>query len=153
MGAGTTFGRGIGVRTMKKLWEAFKGDMSKCQDVNAIVAVEGFDDKTADKVVNGYPEFIEFYESIKHRVTIEPYTEAVVGAFTGKVIMFTGFRDASMEAQIVALGGKMGSSVSTKTTYLVSADPGSTSGKAQKARDIGVEVISIEAMKDLIKQA
>lgn len=43
----------------------------------------------------------------------------------------------------------MGSTVSGKTTYLVTAEPNSTSGKAQKARQLGVKVIGqaeLEAM-------
>ena len=151
MGALTTFGRGIGVRKMKKLWEAFHGDMTMCKHHDSIAAVEGFDEKTAAKIVNGYEEFVEFFDRIKHQVTLQLFVDAATGPLTGKTFVFTGFRDSSLEDQIINLGGKMGSGVSSKTTYLVSNDPDSTSGKAQKARDLGVQVIGINELKSMVQ--
>lgn len=150
MGAHPAFGRGVGVRKMKKLYEAFAGDMSKCNDFNAIVAVEGFEEKTAKKIVAGYDTFMAFFEEIKDFVTIEEYIAPKEGKLTGCVFVFTGFRSKEMEAKVEALGGKMGSSVSSKTTYLVADDPTSTSGKAQKARDLGIKVIGITELKEMV---
>lgn len=150
MGAHPAFGRGVGVRKMKKLYEAFAGDMSKCNDFDAIVAVEGFEEKTAKKIVAGYDTFMTFFEEIKDFVTIEEYVAPKEGKLTGCVFVFTGFRSKEMEAKVEALGGKMGSSVSSKTTYLVADDPTSTSGKAQKARDLGIRVIGISELKEMV---
>jgi DNA ligase (NAD+) len=150
MGSTTTFGRGVGVRKMKKLWEAFAGDMSRCVDVQSIVNVEGFDTKTAEKIANGYPEYQSFLSSIRNHVKFTDYVPPVEGALTGSTIVFTGFRSSDMEKQIIAAGGKMGSSVSKNTTYLVTNDPHSTSGKSQKARDLGVKVISPKEMQELL---
>lgn len=150
MGAHPAFGRGVGVRKMKKLYEAFAGDMSKCNDFDAIVAVEGFEEKTAKKIVAGYDTFMTFFEEIKDFVTIEEYVAPKEGKLTGCVFVFTGFRSKEMEAKVEALGGKMGSSVSSKTTYLVADDPTSTSGKAQKARDLGIKVIGISELKEMV---
>jgi NAD-dependent DNA ligase len=44
----------------------------------------------------------------------------------------------------------MGSSVSKNTTYLVTAEPNSTSTKAQKARSIGVTVIGQDKLKAML---
>lgn len=150
MGSHAAFGRGVGVRKMKKLWDAFAGDMSKCADLNAIVAVEGFDTKTANKIVKGVDQFNKFMGEICEYVTISPYIAPAVGGLSGKVFVFTGFRSKELEQAVEAAGGKMGSSVSSKTTYLVTEDPNSTSGKAQKARDLGVAVIGIEELKGMV---
>ncbi len=150
MGAHPAFGRGVGVRKMKKLYEAFAGDMSKCQDFNAIVAVEGFEAKTAKKIVAGYKPFMEFFADIEDCVTIQEYVAPKEGKLTGCVFVFTGFRSKELEAKVEAAGGKMGSSVSSKTTYLVADNPDSTSGKAQKARDVGIKVIGVPELQALL---
>ena len=41
-----------------------------------------------------------------------------------------------------ARGGKVSGSVSAKTNFLVNNDVNSTSGKNQKAKELGIEIIS-----------
>ena len=150
MGSHASLGRGVGKRKMKKLYEAFAGDMSKCTDIAAIVAVDGFAPKTANKIQSGYTEFLKFLADISYIVTIAPYQTKKVGSFTGKTVVFTGFRDAVLEAKVVDVGGKMGTTVSSKTTYLVTAEANSTSGKAVKARELGVTVIGVAELKGML---
>lgn len=66
------------------------------------------------------------------------------GTLTGKSFCFTGFRDADLEAKIESLGGIMKSSAVKGLTYLVAQDPTSNSGKAQKARQQGTDIIGID---------
>jgi DNA ligase (NAD+) len=67
---------------------------------------------------------------------------------TGKLESFTR---QEAEARIKALGGKTGSDVSSKTSYLVlGADPGS---KLAKAQNLGVKVISEAEFLELLNQA
>ena len=148
MGSHSAFGRGVGVRKMKKLYEAFDGDMTKCASVPNILVVEGFEQKTASKIAAGYPKFQEFLKKIKKYVTIAPYQSKKGGSMNGQTFVFTGFRSSELEKAIEDKGGKMGSAVSGKTTYLVAEDKDSKSGKAVKARALGVKVIG---QADLIK--
>ena len=150
MGSHASLGRGIGQRKCKKLWEAFAGDMSLCTSKDRIIAVEGFDIKSATKVVNGYDEFMVFFDRIKQYVTIAKYVAPAQGKLSGSTVVFTGFRSKELELAIEALGGKIGSGVSSKTTYLVTSDPSSTSGKAQKARDLGVQVIGEIELREML---
>ena len=55
--------------------------------------------------------------------------------------MFTGYRNKALEEQIKNLGGKISSSVSKNTSYLVVKEAGSGSGKEKKALSLGVEII------------
>lgn len=64
------------------------------------------------------------------------------GAFKGQSFCFTGVRRGDLERAIEDQGGILKSSVGKTLTYLVAADPNSTSGKAKKARGYGVKVIS-----------
>ena len=67
----------------------------------------------------------------------------------GMQVVMTGFRDAELSAEIEKRGGKIGSGVSKKTTYLLTYDASSNSGKAQKARELGVTVMTPDDFKDL----
>jgi DNA ligase (NAD+) len=72
------------------------------------------------------------------------------GVLNGKSFCFTGFRNADLESAIEKQGGTMKSSVSKGLTYLVAADPKSTSGKAQKAAQYGTQVIGQDDAWDLV---
>ena len=69
--------------------------------------------------------------------------------------MFTGglarFSREEAKAQVAARGGKVSSSVSAKTDYVVAGtDPGS---KYTKARDLGVTTLDEDAFEDLLKKS
>ena len=150
MGAHPAFGRGVGVRKMKKLYEAFEGNMSKCKNVVAITSVDGFDSKTATKISNGYPIFQAFLNYVESVVTIQLYVAPTIGSLSGKIFVFTGFRSPTLEREVEKLGGKMGSSVSSKTHYVVTENPNGSSGKLDKARSLGIPVIGVDELKEMI---
>ena len=86
-------------------------------------------------------------------VTPAPYEAPAAptgSAMAGQAVCFTGVRDKALEAAIAAAGGRIASSVSRNVTVLVCKDPSSTSGKAQKARDLGIEVIGLEDMRQRV---
>jgi DNA polymerase III subunit epsilon len=71
-----------------------------------------------------------------------------VGGFAlspGDAVVFTGEAPgvdrAELEYQARALGLRVTGAVSGKTSLVVAADPDSISGKARKARDIGVPIV------------
>lgn len=151
MGAHHCFGRGVGVRKMKKLYEHIKGDISKLSSIDVITAAEGFDVKTARKVVAGLEPFTVFTARISEApigVTVAPYVAPTEGKWTGKSIVVTGFRDSTVDKLIESHGGKVGSSVSSKTYLVVAADPSEVSGKLSKARELGITIISRQQFMD-----
>jgi DNA ligase (NAD+) len=112
--------------------------------------VDGFDTKTADKVVAGMAEYLAFKQKITKIVSFKPYEEPKQGNLTGKTFVFTGFRSKELEQLVVAAGGKMGSAVSSKTSYVVADDVNSSSGKAVTARELGVQVITVETLRGMM---
>lgn len=75
--------------------------------------------------------------------------------FTDKSFALTGKMKhprSYYEELIKNHGGTVSSSVSKNTDYLVMADPNSTSTKAQKARKLGVKIISPEDLERLLKK-
>jgi len=67
---------------------------------------------------------------------------------TGNVETFKNRKE--LEALITSLDGKLSSSVSSKTNYLINNDVASTTGKNKKAKELNVEIISEAQFNNLI---
>lgn len=81
---------------------------------------------------------------------LPPKKEVTSDRLRGVTVCFTGVRDGALEVAIAAQGGVVKSGVSKGLTYLVCQDPSSTSGKAEKARQLGVQLLSLEQMRSLV---
>ena len=151
MGAVSTQ-RGIGVRKMKKIQTAWGRDgLYACNSPDDIATVEGFDTKTAEMAVNVIDDFKDFFGMVYDFVTIAE--DAEVGTSLSKMqICFTGIRDKELAAQVESLGGKVTSSVSSKTTIVVAKDPNSNTGKPKKAREMGITIMGIDEFKTMIAE-
>lgn len=68
---------------------------------------------------------------------------------TNMTVVFSGFRDKNLEAQIHNIGGKVTTSVSRNTTLVVMKDINDRKGKAKDAISRGIQLISKE---DFISQ-
>ena len=151
-GASPFFGRGVGKRKFKKLLTGLGvQSVNELLLVNKaqITSVEGFEDKTATKIVRGIEDFMNFTLAI-NGLNLVTTTVAAGGAMEGEKIAFTGFRDKDLQAQVEAEGGTMQSAVSGKTTILVAKNPNSTSGKMKKARDNGTRIMGIDEFKEMM---
>lgn len=90
-------------------------------------------------------------ETIKHIRIIKPVT--AIGKLSGKSCCFTGameYKRKDLQDMVTAQGGTNLDSVTKNLTYLVIADPNSTSGKAKKARDLGITLISPEQFLEMV---
>jgi len=80
--------------------------------------------------------------------------DKIVGRLTGKSLCFTGAmknKRPVLEKMAADAGGNIKSSVGKGLTYLVIADPNSTSSKAQAARKLGTTLISEEEFLEMVK--
>lgn len=160
------FGRGLGKRKFKKLTTAFGNDkvlslieelahnrIQKDTVIELIDTVEGFDTKTAEKVVNGMSLCSQFLKLLKDIITVT-FTEQVAtsdsAVLANQKVVFTGFRDAELLKLVEANGGQMQDGVSSKTTLVVAADVNSTSGKVKKALDLNIRVITIDELREML---
>lgn len=74
------------------------------------------------------------------------------GVLAGMSFCFTGamaYKRADLEKMVVDNGGTI-SSVNKTLTYLVQADPNSTSSKSEKAKKFGTAIISPEAFLEML---
>lgn len=123
--------------------------------------MEGFGDILNDNIYSWYehaykeeriPELIEFLTMPEKEVSINPSSEILSGktfVITGSVLIYRN-RNALKE-KIESLGGKVSSSISSKTDYLINNDVTSTSSKNAKAKTLGIPIINEEEFQDLIK--
>lgn len=127
--------------SMKDLMDASVEDLQKVNEVGPRVAEsirEFFDEPRNQALVKHLGKYLTFTGKKKQRGT----------ALAGKTFVLTGtLANHSREdakRMIEDAGGKVSGSVSKKTDYVVAgADPGS---KLDKARELGVKVISEEEM-------
>lgn len=155
MGASHKFGRGMGTRKLREITDMYPDILtvkwSKEKMLEKILEVSGFSDKLAQVFVDNFADFKKFYKEVSEYVEIERFeniesesdSDEEEKIFDKKIIVFTGFRDKELEKTIVKLGGKVSGSVSGKTSFVVYADGGDpTSSKLEKAKDLGVTVMS-----------
>ena len=142
-----------GRRMVRKLVAAGMTDLNALAiaTVQELSAVPGFGQDKAEAFRAGFDARKEIIIGL-HAVGVTPAPYEAPAAPTGtamalQVVCFTGVRDKALEASIIAAGGTIKSSVSRNVTILVAKDPSSTSGKAQKARNLGIEVIGLEEMR------
>lgn len=152
MGATPFFGRGVGVRKFKKLLKDLKVrsvNELPCLNKAQIVSVEGFEDKTATKIVTGMDDFLYFMQRINGlRVLVE--VGNTDGVMKDQKVVFTGFRNKELQSLVESEDGTMQSGVSSKTTIVVAKNPNDNSGKLKKAREKGIHIMGIEEFKELL---
>jgi DNA ligase (NAD+) len=144
MAASNVFGRGFGFRRMKEILREYPDIMTqkwnKSTMKEKIEQIKGFSTITASQFAEHFSEFKKLYNEINkvhdisHMETQETRkiekTQQTPKTFENKTIVFTGFRDNDLETKIVDRGGRIGSSVSGKTSILVTAD--TVDGKSSK---------------------
>ena len=70
-------------------------------------------------------------------------------SFEGQMtVVFTGFRDKNIEKQLIDKGHKIGSSVSKKTSCVVTKIKGSGSTKESKAEQLGIPIFTLQEFKE-----
>ena len=79
---------------------------------------------------------------VQNKVTPAAAIKDKIFVVTGKLINYKN-RD-ELKAEIESLGGKVASSISSKTDYHINNDFNSTSRKKKKAKELNIPIISEE---------
>lgn len=137
--------KGLGSKKLALL-EQFKTKPT----VDDIMSIEGFAEISANSYVSSYDKFFDFIKDLP--ITIIEKKEVVLESndLEGKNFVFTGVRRKDLNELIESRGGKVGSSVSKKTTHLIVKSLGSGSSKENKAIEIGAEIMTVEQLEDLL---
>ena len=119
--------------------------------VEDIMKIEGFSEILANNYIEGYDKFFEFISDIPVTYTKTKKQEVINDNLKDISFVFTGFRDKDIEDNIEKRGGKISSSISKTTNYLVVKDLSSTSSKISKAESLGIKIINKDEVINLIK--
>jgi DNA ligase (NAD+) len=111
-------------------------------------AIMSFDYYEADRMVDmNIIEFIDKESGLEKSGNAQ--LNGAIICVTGKL---KGFKNRDeLKALIESAGGKVTSSVSSKTTFLVNNDINSTSSKNKTAKDLGIPIITEEELMEKLK--
>ena len=107
-----------------------------------------YDDENEKKMWIGLINIMEF---VKEETKVKSNLKSLEGltfVVTGSVETFKNRKE--LEELITSLSGKLSSSVSKNTTYLLNNDTASNSSKNLKAKQLGVEIISESQFNEMI---
>lgn len=146
---------GIGLANAKMLCRHFKNDFAamRSADQEELVAVDGIGGVLAEAWIDFFanPKNQEAVDHLMAELTIEiePEEDGEAAVFDGLTFVITGsvehFKNRKeMQELIEQRGGKVTSSVTAKTNYLINNDAASSSSKNKKAKELGIPIISEE---------
>lgn len=149
--------RNIGQASAKLLCDKF-GDLDNIMNASAeqISEIDGFGGVMAQSVYNAFHEehMIELIKRLKECGINTKYEKIQIDdRFAGKTFVLTGtlptLKRSEAKALIEKYGGKASGSVSKKTDYVLAGEEAGS--KLDKAQQLGIEIITEEQLKDMIK--
>jgi len=145
------FGRGMGERRIDSVLAVYPDILTSDETLDAkaakVLTISGFAKKTAQAFVTHIPDFMEFVTkaNLKHKLAPVKKVELDVShPLFGKSVLMTGFRDKELERKIKEVGGKIASSVSKNTFVVLVKDVEEDTGKAMKAKELGIPLMTPE---------
>ena len=145
----------IGVANAKLLCKYFDYDLERMRnaDEEEVASIEGLGEVIAAAVVSYFADETnqKNLDDLCLELSIEkPQESSQAQTFAGKTFVITGsvehFANRNeLKAFIEERGGKVTSSVSKKTDYLINNDTTSASSKNKKAGELGIPILSEEA--------
>lgn len=149
--------RGLGERKLKEIIKKYpnimKENWTRDEFIEKIKEVDGFSDKLAERFTDNFKHFKKFFKEINdvydlsHLLKVKK-VEKLGELFKDKSICMTGTRDKQIIEFIEKNGGKISSSVSSKTYLLIHADDADkSSNKFQNAIKYKTEMLSVTEFK------
>lgn len=116
-------------------------------DRELLLSLDGFAEKTVETFISNIDHFRTFLKELPSaiRKQLREYTyQAPTG---GLSYVFSGFRDKDLEAELTSKGHQVKAAVSKKTDYLIVKSLEETSTKVEKAKQLGVKIITRDQVK------
>jgi NAD-dependent DNA ligase len=139
-----------------KLADAF---VSKIDEMNAFLMAIGRRGSSGQKVQR--VQAVQRAQSVQRAQTAQTAQKAQFQELANKVqsmsipkdlvgmnVLFTGIRNAEVEKMLKARGAKIATTFTNAVTHLVSKDVNADTGKAKKAREKGIPILSMEEIKN-----
>lgn len=158
MTATNIFGRGFGekrfVSIIEEIPDVLNTSMTKEQLVAKVENIKGFSKTTAQEFAERLPEFQQFIQDAKLEEKIMAMEQNKVKQkgdvnhpLYGKKVVMSGFRDKSLMSEIQSKGAEMVGNVSKNTFVLIVKDKDEDTGKIDKAKELGVMLMTPDEFK------
>lgn len=138
-------------RLLEKILEAQHRNKSVQQE---LMHIEGIGHGMARDIVDFFEQKhnLQMVESLLKHITVTPYEESHHLPLSGKTVVFTGSLErisrSEAKAQAEKLGAKVGSSVTSHTSFIVA---GKDAGQKLKvANNLGVKIIDEDAWQEMV---
>jgi len=157
MAASNVFGRGFGEKKMKMITDEIPYIVVDKQKTLALTSmdiekIKGMAKLSAQQFVGKLPQYMTFYEelNIKCGTNTPKVGENVRGYFKDKTVVFSGFRNQDWEKAVEGMGGKITTTISKNTDYLVVKDKTIVTSKTKKATELNVIILSSQEFVEKI---
>jgi NAD-dependent DNA ligase len=143
---------GFAIKKLELLTSNIPHILDKSPNTSAIIAISGFSDISANKILQALPDFKKWlneHSMLKWELVEQSIPKDL--KMLNQIVVLTGFRDDTISGWIESQGGKMGSSVSSKTTILLVKDSSSCSSKMEKAKELGITIMTGDEFKKKYK--
>ncbi len=135
-------------KSIDELMKATYEDMSAIHEFGEVMANSLLDFLNNPQSIH----LINQLKSVGVNMTSKTYGSNIIGVFTNKIIVLTGtlpnYSRSDIKKIIEELGGKVSSSVSSNTDYIVAGE--NTGSKYDKGVKLGVSIIDEEQFKKMI---
>jgi len=148
MGASNCFGRGFSRKKMKLLLESYPDILTNTPSMEQLMAVKGFSSKTIEPLLHNLDDFRGFIASLPDWINVvipQPLPSSHI--LSKKKIVMSGTRDKHVKDFISKVGGNLATSVSKNTHLVIIKDASSTSSKVDKAKSLGIRVLTLDEFK------
>lgn len=134
-----------------------QANMLENLSIEELTAIDTIGDVLAKEFVDFFKNeknLREYHELLAELEIAEPEKIETDSSISGKTFVITGSVNIwknrnELKAFIESKGGKVASSVSSKTDYLINNDSASNSSKNKKAKELGVAIITEEEFKNM----
>ena len=153
MSASHIFGRGLGTKKINQIINMYPDILTRKITKDELLNIDGFGNILADLFLENYDKFMKFYNEIGEEIDLTRFENIIKKEkgeiFKDQVIVMTGFRDRELEQKIIDNGGEVTTAVSKNTTLVICNNLEDTSKKLEKAKELGIKIITLKNFKEL----
>ena len=144
---------GISKKTFMNICKVYDIDelLDICDDnkVSKLIVIAGIKDKTAIKIITNLKDNKKLIKKLSNKLNIINSKNIDTG--NKKKFCFSKIRDTDMEKYIEDKGGIVLDSLTKDVDYLVVPDINANSTKIEKAKKYGIEIITMDKIKEILK--
>jgi len=164
MDASNILGRGFGLKKIKSITDIYpeiidntiKGRNKALKlKVEDLIKINGIANISAQLFIDNLPNYYTFYDNLGIKCHNDKNKDAVNGNkvnnnLKDKTFIFSGFRNKDFEKIIEDNGGKVTTSISKNTNYLIVKNKYENTAKIIKAKELGIIILDIEDFEKML---